>query len=90
MSKDVVCNYCREDWWNDEKICIYNDRELFEFDLDHYAYVGTHVRINHGNKMETFAVIAHNRQFVSQKAEFKINFCPMCGRELKESEGDSE
>ena len=91
MSKDVVCNYCcEEEWWENKRINIYDDMELFEYDFDNYANVGTYVRINNGNEMTTHSVIAHKRQFVSASAEFKINFCPMCGRKLKESEGDSE
>ena len=82
-----MCEYCEEHWVVDEDCwgCenIFNNRKFVEKSLDNYAYEGTQAWISDGNHLNVFTVDEKDRRFISTKGEFEINYCPMCGRDLR-------
>lgn len=82
-----MCKCCIEHWIEDASSwgceSIFNNREFEEKSLDNYAYVGTQAWISDHNQLNVFTVADRGYAFVSTSAEFEINYCPMCGRDLR-------
>lgn len=86
-----MCKCCEEHWIEDKNYwgCenIFNNRKFVEKSLDNYAYVGTESWISNNNHLNVFIVFEKDHNFDSVGGEFEINYCPVCGRDLR---GDTE
>lgn len=73
------CAFCTEF----DSVDLADTTKLVERNLDDYAYVGVRAWIDDERNMRVFAVTDKNSTFASTDCVFTINYCPICGRELR-------
>lgn len=82
IKKTKPCQYCCD---------IYARKPFLEADnfversLDDYAFVGVNVYLDKKNQISVFATTDKNKTFASQEGSFKANYCPICGRDLRDA-----
>lgn len=74
------CLFCVDEGERNELV---NTRKLVERSLDNYAYVGVEAWLDEDNDIRIIAVTDKNKTFALAEGFFKINYCPMCGRDLR-------